>query len=61
MLPTDIDILRSDCGPDFHPYSRPVQNLLKTTNIRIVMTALHNLGDVNMENHNVNRKIVSYI
>ena len=34
--------------PDFLPYSKPVQDLLKTTNIRLVMTALHTLGDENL-------------
>ena len=44
VLPPNINIHRED----FLPYSKPVQDLLKTTNIRIVMTALHTLGDENL-------------
>ena len=44
VLPPNINIHRAD----FLPYSKPVQDLLKTTNIRLVMTALHTLGDENL-------------
>jgi hypothetical protein len=33
----------------FNPYSKEVQDLLKTTNLRIRMTKLHTLGDENIE------------
>ena len=54
VLPPNINIHRAD----FLPYSKPVQDLLKTTNIRIVMTALHTLGD---ENLNLRDNKVKYI
>ena len=44
VLPPNINIHKAD----FLPYSKPVQDLLKTTNVRIVMTALHTLGDENL-------------
>lgn len=41
MLPPNINIH----SPGFDPYSKEVQDLLKTTNIRIHMTQLHTMGD----------------
>ena len=54
VLPPNINIHRAD----FLPYSKPVQDLLKTTNIRIVMTALHTLGDenLNLRDNKVSKK-----
>ena len=44
VLPPNINIH----SENFQPYSKPVQDLLKTTNIRVVMTAMHTLGDENL-------------
>ncbi len=44
VLPPNINIQ----SPGFNPYSREVQDLLKTTNLRIHMTKLHTLGDENL-------------
>ena len=45
VLPPNINIH----SPGFNPYSKEVQDLLKTTNLRIHMTRLHTLGDENLE------------
>jgi hypothetical protein len=45
VLPPNININ----SPGFNPYSKEVQDLLKTTNLRIHMTQLHTLGDENLE------------
>ena len=45
VLPPNINIH----SPGFNPYSKEVQDLLKTTNLRIRMTKLHTLGDENIE------------
>ncbi len=41
VLPPNINIRKEE----FNPYSKEVQDLLKTTNIRIHMTQLHTMGD----------------
>lgn len=43
VLPPNIN------SEGFYPYSKEVQDLLKTTNIRLRMTQLHTLGDENLE------------
>ena len=41
VLPPSINIH----SPGFNPYSKEVQDLLKTTNLRVTFTRLHKLGD----------------
>lgn len=45
VLPPNINIH----SPSFNPYSREVQDLLKTTNLRIHLQNLHTMGDENLE------------
>lgn len=52
VLPPNINI--NTAG--FDPYSKEVQDLLKTTNLRITFEALHTLGDENLEDSPVNVK-----
>ena len=53
VLPKNVNILRNDCRSRLLPYHKIIQDLLKATNIRIVMTALNTVGDDNMEDHKV--------
>lgn len=45
VLPPNINIHSAS----FNPYSREVQDLLKTTNLRIHLQNLHTMGDENLE------------
>ncbi len=53
VLPPNINIH----SPGFNPYSKEVQDLLKTTNLRIHMTKLHTLGDENLETDRLDIKV----
>lgn len=53
VLPPNINIH----SPGFNPYSKEVQDLLKTTNLRIHMTKLHTLGDENLESDRLDVKV----
>ena len=44
VLPPNIKLN----SPGFDPYSKEVQDLLKTTNLRLTFTRLHTLGDDNL-------------
>ena len=44
VLPPNIKLH----SPGFDPYSKEVQDLLKTTNLRLTFTRLHTLGDDNL-------------
>eukprot|EP00094_Tigriopus_californicus_P009037 TCALIF_08711-PA protein Name:"Similar to LanB1 Laminin subunit beta-1 (Drosophila melanogaster)" AED:0.08 eAED:0.08 QI:0/0.86/0.81/1/0.86/0.87/16/623/1807 len=54
VLPPNINIH----SPGFNPYSKEVQDLLKTTNLRIHMTKLHTLGDENLETERLDIKAI---
>ena len=45
VLPPNVNIHAAS----FNPYSREVQDLLKTTNLRIHLQSLHTMGDESLE------------
>ncbi len=53
VLPPNINIH----SPGFNPYSKEVQDLLKTTNLRIHLTKLHTMGDENLETNRPDIKV----
>ena len=53
VLPPNINI----DSPGFNPYSKEVQDLLKTTNLRIHLSKLHTLGDENLDTERPDIKV----